>query len=1075
MANFTVGNSNPGGGTTNQGGAQWRGMGVTPQYRGRVQSYHLYMSSLDSDDIVSLGIGRDGAMITSQMELILGQTGFTADPGWIDMNSVTNPIVEAGRPYMLYFGVQTIGGDGFVTYHYDSPGTDEVVLLRNAGVTYPTMYLSSTSLLKYSVYADVKPIFENDYYYRKAITTDNTKVATDITQYQMLVSFTDNDLKSVANGGKVESNGGYDIIFEDEFGNKFDHQIDNYDPVTGAFDAWVFLPNLYNETNVKIYMYYGNPDITTTQENPAVVWDAASAVWHLQEGSGVSRIDSTGNGLTLTDSTTVASGTGNIGSGSDFIRANNEYLFRANNTLLNMGTGTFTASFWIKFDAPSMGVAVCAINMLDDFANPGLFPGWTVGKTAADNPFFFMYDGTTGDLLQGTDTTFVAGTWYHFAVARHSATDRRIYINGQLETTTTPASVGGSITNARQFNLGEYHGNGENLDGILDEVRIYKGVTFNQPHFETVYNNEVDPSTFYVVDAEQSPDTVVLGDYQYNRKITVNASEVFGASQPNYQVYVDITEDTLKSVANGGNVWFDDGRDITFGLTDDASNADKLPYHISDYDPVAGNVKAFVTLNSISGTINTSFYTHYGNRNAVSSTRNILLADRKFVGQNTILHGYLQQEPVSIYYIDDDDFTNTDGTTLTAHDSRWVSIFGGNAYIYNNQLRSNGDGLIRFGLNQSLLTPDQVVEADITIGSGTGSHTFEFYTRKDTAAGWNDAFIWRISVPTGVNPTATLSGILLQGGSENPQTSTNLGVISSQTYHIKILSIGERHSMYVDGVLRVQFNNGNLLNDTFWHICGLATNGPAGFAYNGADTYAIDNVQIYPQIGFATVNDTAGLKSFAAGEYLADQVPDIIDGQVSKALAMQGNTVRGIAPFEGNTATPQTIMAWVYRTSATGSSIYQKGTTSATFTNIEVLSTGFVVIQADGASTRLTSTSTIPLTTWTHVACVMRNTGVYEIYINGILDATDAGNPTGWTTGNDKPMNLGTKRSNVYTGFSGQVDELIHLKGIQQTSDFIRTYYNNTSSPATFLTIGAEGGPGASGGWVIFGDEGLVA
>ena len=90
-----------------------------------------------------------------------------------------------------------------------------------------------------------------------------------------------------------------------------------------------------------------------------------------------------------------------------------------------------------------------------------------------------------------------------------------------------------------------------------------------------------------------------------------------------------------------------------------------------------------------------------------------------------------------------------------------------------------------------------------------------------------------------------------------------------------------------------------------------------------------------------------------------------------------------------------TIEAWIYSTSSSLQCIYSQYVVGSTDTGrMNVLfndPTGKVSIQSGaGASGILVSASSIPLNIWTHIAIVRDNSNVGKIYINGVLDATNA-------------------------------------------------------------------------------------
>ncbi|KPJ58222.1 MAG: hypothetical protein AMJ46_14505, partial [Latescibacteria bacterium DG_63] len=134
---------------------------------------------------------------------------------------------------------------------------------------------------------------ESHYSYRKQITIDHTKVgascSSDLTDFPVLVSIQDDaDLLTTANGGKVENQNGYDIVFMASDGRvRLSHEVEKYDGNSGTLVAWVKVPTLKANEDTVIYMYYGNSAITSSQENAAGVWDSNyAAVWHLKETTG---------------------------------------------------------------------------------------------------------------------------------------------------------------------------------------------------------------------------------------------------------------------------------------------------------------------------------------------------------------------------------------------------------------------------------------------------------------------------------------------------------------------------------------------------------------------------------------------------------------------------------------------------------------------------------------------------------------------------------------------------------------------------------------------------------------------
>lgn len=118
--------------------------------------------------------------------------------------------------------------------------------------------------------------FPNGYTHRKLLSIDPTKVGSFTGFFQTLVSHTDVDLKSVANGGKVQLNPLIDIRFEDTSGNKLPHEIVTYDPATGSIEAWVRLPSVSNSVATTYYIYFGKALTAETYQGIRIGYASAT-------------------------------------------------------------------------------------------------------------------------------------------------------------------------------------------------------------------------------------------------------------------------------------------------------------------------------------------------------------------------------------------------------------------------------------------------------------------------------------------------------------------------------------------------------------------------------------------------------------------------------------------------------------------------------------------------------------------------------------------------------------------------------------------------------------------------------
>ena len=164
-----------------------------------------------------------------------------------------------------------------------------------------------------------------------------------LNDFPILIEHTAPVLRSVANGGVVNNANGYDVVFTAANGNTLlDFQLDHYNAATGNYAAWVRMNNLSLSGTTDIYMYYGNPAVTTNQSTTNT-WDASfETVYHFQSDSFV---DGTVNAVNGTNSGTTDLAGARIGGGrtfdgtDDYIQGNSTVLKTANN---------LTMSTWFK-------------------------------------------------------------------------------------------------------------------------------------------------------------------------------------------------------------------------------------------------------------------------------------------------------------------------------------------------------------------------------------------------------------------------------------------------------------------------------------------------------------------------------------------------------------------------------------------------------------------------------------------------------------------------------------------------------------------------------------------------------
>ncbi len=197
--------------------------------------------------------------------------------------------------------------------------------------------------------------FANGYSYRRTITIQESQVTgtSNLTNFPVLMSFTEPEFRTTANGGNVTDAQGDDIIFTSDAAGStpLDYERERYTPTTGEITAWVEIPTLDFDDNTVVYMFYGNSSVTSSQENVSGTWDSNYVgVWHMDD-SGSSNSDSAGTAQNGTVSGATAGAVGKIATAYDFDGTNDVSTVTDHNDLDLTTAGTIEA--WIQTDDTS--------------------------------------------------------------------------------------------------------------------------------------------------------------------------------------------------------------------------------------------------------------------------------------------------------------------------------------------------------------------------------------------------------------------------------------------------------------------------------------------------------------------------------------------------------------------------------------------------------------------------------------------------------------------------------------------------------------------------------------------------
>ncbi|MFC2135272.1 DUF2341 domain-containing protein [Bacteroidota bacterium] len=336
----------------------------------------------------------------------------------------------------------------------------------------------------------------NTWKYKKLISVDYTKVSATLSDFPVLVSVTDTELKDTDNGGQIQPDGD-DLLFKFSDGTKLSHEIEEYDGSTGKLIAWVKIPTLSSSANTNFYLYYGNSS-ASSQEDAENVWSSNyEGVWHLNEV--VTDEASTGTHYESTANDNDGTQYGNddvpgwIGTGQEF--DGTEDMITCNNDGSLSIRNTITMSTWVK---PAVD---CGKDDWFDLLGMEEYDIYLGGADATKMElcYWFSLDGKVEDGWKVGNLDINPGSWYYVAVT-YDGSNVYGYVNGSYDFDAPETGTIDSLTH--DFMIGDYIDPPvDPLNGILDEVRV-ASVARDSSWIGTEYRNQFSPSTFMSIGSE---------------------------------------------------------------------------------------------------------------------------------------------------------------------------------------------------------------------------------------------------------------------------------------------------------------------------------------------------------------------------------------------------------------------------------------------------------------------------------------------------------------------------------------------------------------------------------------------
>jgi hypothetical protein len=339
--------------------------------------------------------------------------------------------------------------------------------------------------------------YDYGWQYRKQITIDHTQVAGSLENFPALLSIIDEDLT------KAQIDGG-DILFMNGAGisTKMHHEIETFYQTTGSITAWINIPLLSDGEDVTFYMYYGNPSCIN-QECPEKTWDSHYlAVWHMNDETSSTIIDSTinGNDATKKAANTPVEWNGKIGKGQKYVRSENiwEYIAVNDHEKLSI-PGDFTITAWIyPYTTENMKVAGKHQEISGNYK--GYSINWNINGPTTKMSLRVDGGGFNYEYTYANEAK-QPNNWYSMAGMKRSGINY-LYIDGIQQSETGTQSL---VNTDYPFCIGAWRTDDAsgNFNGIIDEVRV-SDAGLSSEWIQTEYNTMNNPGQFLTVGLEET-------------------------------------------------------------------------------------------------------------------------------------------------------------------------------------------------------------------------------------------------------------------------------------------------------------------------------------------------------------------------------------------------------------------------------------------------------------------------------------------------------------------------------------------------------------------------------------------
>ncbi|GEM_PF-1992698 len=911
-------------------------------------------------------------------------------------------------------------------------------------------------------YGLLDPWYASTHKYRKLITIPAAKVSggANLSNFPVLISHTDIDIATIANGGKAASGSGEFIFTSSDGTTSLPYEIETYSATTGQFIGWVNVTTLSATADTYIYMYYGGAASGATNQQKTATWNTAyQGVWHFPNGTTLTAGDSTSNANNGTINGTITATAGQIDGAATATWSASNYISVADSSSVEFNTGNvITISGWIKLNnitgfqtIAAKGRTSLGISQKSNYA---------IRNNGGQAEFYYRNSGDTQfNVWQTTSSILTASTSTYVTVTYTFATGSSIvmYVNG--------SSQGGSwITNAgndapyvdtAQLWFGTINNTGalaEALTGPLDEVRISNSAR-SAGWIATEYTNQSSPRTFYGLGGQQAANRTAAGtqfgttvsadtkpgwyqsganNWSNRKKITIPFTKVSGgANLTNFPVLISHTDPDLRTTANGGKAASGSGEFI-FTASDGTTS---LPYEIETYSSSSGQFIGWVNVTTLSATADTYLYMYYGGAAAGAATNQNKTGtwNAAYQGVWHLPNGMATSTPTYVQSAYNRAASGQVSKAFTSNNTASNLIIAAISCETNTatsntptDTRSNtytkatsisfAQGEVEIWYAKNITAGANTVSA--TCSSGLIHLLIHEYSGLDTAAPL-DQISSSVTENSGITPavTTTVANELLfgfMGSNLNPSVGGSYTQRIKDAFNIYVIS--EDMTVSATGNYSTNFTN-------------VQTNGRLFASFKAGTASTLSGAD-------STSNANNGTK---VGDVAATT------GQVDGGSIYDGS---GDKITLGSTNTPVTITlsTWVKTSATVQQPMFSNRSAGDLYYGMGSNGTFFIY---NGTSAN--SIGTINNNVWRYV--VWTNGGsTSNFYIDGSFNASTSQTTTSYTnTGS-----IGWDQSNN-EWFAGSIDEM-RLSNIVRSAGWIATEYANQFSPRTFYGLGNQEG-----------------